>query len=146
MDRRESLKVAREVTEALGLPFVLPAHATIVSYTISDEKVAVTLEIYKVAETKRELRFLKKGLRLMHWSPSEYAVFGWKYQSMTVWDDDFTPYTELLVGKVETPAEYHERRRWEADCYRVGSHRTPLDNAARVTEGYTTEAMTKYWN
>jgi hypothetical protein len=148
MDRRESLLAARGVSKALGMPFVLPRYATIESVTIEDEKVGVVLTIFEVTETKRELRFRKRGTRLMHWTldcTGEYES-GWKYDSLTFWHDDFTPYTELVLGRVETPKEYYERRVWEGNVYRPGSDKTPLDSAARVTEGYTTESMTKYWN
>lgn len=146
MDRRESLLAAREVTQALGTAWVLPHHATITKLEITDESVTVVLDIYEVRETVRETRFIKHGVRLLNWTSSSDSYFGWKYTTMTAWDDDFKPFTEHKVGRIETPAEYMERRRWEGEVYRPGSDRSPMDSAYRVTLGHTTDAMTNYWN
>lgn len=150
-------KVAGIITDALGLPFVLRPTDEILTYGITDDTVSVTLKIYSVRETAREIRYEKSGLRMMVWKlcydPADempgYRLTPdecWWFRSFTVWDDpeDFTPFTERRFGHSLTPDEYTERREWEGMQYRVGTAKTPMDSAGRVTEGYS--PMADYWN
>jgi hypothetical protein len=164
MDRSASLQVLKQFTSDTGLPITLPAHATVLNVNTSDwlagtsERFSVTLDVYEVAETVRELRFVKHGTRMMIWTeiydftdhtnaPDVYARDGsmraYKCTSMTLWDDDFVPFTEHRVGRIETPAEYAARRKWEGEQYRVGSDKSPMDSAYRVTLGDS--PMADYW-
>src|SRR4051812_11870735 len=136
MDRMQSVLEARKVSEALDMPWQLPRHATIVNWIVTDDRVAVSLEIFEVKETNREDKFTKKGIRLLNWTKNLSARNGWDYSIMTVWDEDFEPYSELKIGKIESPAEYIARREWEGMQYRVGTSHSPMDSASRVTEGY----------
>jgi hypothetical protein len=165
MDRRESLSALAEFTRETGIRIALPPHATVLNVNIESwvaataNKLSVTLDVYEVTETVRELRFVRHGKRMMIWTDvsdevhadptAEYDVKGvtgrfYKCMSMTLWDDDFVPFIEHRVGKIETPAEYAARRRWEGEQYRVGTSRNPMDSASRVTEGYS--PMSDYWN
>lgn len=149
----------REIASALGLPFELRANNTLVKSNISPDAVTVLVEFLVTNETTREVRFMRRGRRLMVWEASPDGKVGrsglvaddgdwmqWKYSEIVMWDDTFKPYIEHKIGRIETPAEYRDRRRWEGDQYRVGSSRTPMDSAYRVTLGHTTDAMTDYWN
>jgi hypothetical protein len=142
----------------LGLPFVLRPTDEILTHSITDDTVTVTLKIYSVRETAREIRYEKSGLRMMVWKlafdPETETMPGyrltpdecWWFKSMTVWDDpeDFTPWTEHRLGHVLTPEEYTERREWEGMQYRVGTAKTPMDSAGRVVDGPS--PMSDYWN
>jgi hypothetical protein len=129
-----------------------------VSYKIDRENGTVTVltEFLDTHETAREVRYVRRGRRLQSWSErydftsdnelkaGERFVGLWKYREIVMWDDTFSPYTEHKIGRIETPEEYRARRRWEGDQYRVGSSRSPMDSAARVTEGFS--PMADYWN
>jgi hypothetical protein len=149
----------REIASALGLPFELRANNTLVKYTISDETVTVLVTFVVTNETNREVRYMRRGNRLMQWKlttdgtgvgsklvfpDGKPVIARWKYTEVVLWDDAFEPYIENKIGRSETPAEYHARRRWEGEQYRVGSSRSPMDSASRVTEGYS--PMEDYWN
>jgi hypothetical protein len=138
--------MARKVSEALGSAWNLPHHATINEVIIEAEKVTVNLTVFEVEETVREDRFKRKGMRLLEWTSSPDSLFGWKYQTITLWDESFVPYAEHKVGRIESVKEYMDRRKWEGEVYRPGSERSPMDSAYRVTLGHTTTQMERYWN
>lgn len=156
MSLADTAVAQRELSAALGLPFALRAHQRIVGYSITDETIAVTIEFYLTSETTRELRFTKKGTRMMVWTAAydltgdtSHILFGrggrfWTYQEMVAFDPTFVPYIEHKIGRIESPAEYAERRRWEGEQYRVGSHKSPMDSAQRVCDGPS--PMADYWN
>lgn len=144
----------REIASALRLPFELRANNTLVNYTVSPQSVTVLVEFLVTNETAREVRFVRRGRRLMVWKarydfvnpvPSDATAIGsWEYREIVMWDDTFKPYVEHKIGRIESPAEYRARRAWEGDQYRVGSSRSPMDSAYRVTLGDS--PMTDYWN
>lgn len=145
----------REIRDALGLPWELRANTTLVKYNIEPHtKISVLTEFLVTTETNREVRFTRRGKRLAVWEarwdftePREPGeLFMWKYSEVVMWDDTFEPYTEHKIGRIETPEEYRARRIWEGEQYRVGSAKSPMDSAYRVTLGHTTDAMTNYWN
>jgi len=142
----------RAIAAELKLPFVLRANNTLVKYDIkSGERVTVLVEFLTTTETAREVRYTRRGKRLMSWEARydytdipEGELTNWKYSEVVMWDDTFEPYVENKIGRIESPAEYAERRRWEGEQYRVGSPRSPMDSAHRVTLGHT--PMADYWN
>ena len=147
----------REIADALGLPFVLRANHTLRKYTVSPNVVTAVVDFITTTETAREVRYTRRGTRLMVWQATPDGKIGrsdivaesgdwmqWEYSDIVVWDDTFKPYTEIKFGRIETPAEYYARRRWEGDQYRVGSNHSPMDSAQRVAEGYS--PMSDYWN
>ncbi len=144
----------RSIQRALNLPWELRANQTLLMYDIRPEAVTVLVEFLDVNETARETRYMRRGRRLSQWEArydftverpeGEQWVGLWKYTEVVMWDDTFKPYIEHKLGKIETPAEYYARRRWEGDQYRVGSHKSPMDSAQRVSEGYS--PMSDYWN
>jgi hypothetical protein len=146
----------REIASVLDLPFELRANNTLISSNISDNAVTALIEFLVTNETAREVRYMRRGRRLMSWTrvvgDDLYADFGarqivdgrWEYREIVMWDDTFKPYVENKIGRIETPAEYHARRRWEGEQYRVGSNRSPMDSAHRVTLGAS--PMEDYWN
>ena len=146
MDRRESILAAKQVSTALGMPWLLPANAFVKTFNITSNTVSVTLDVFKVEETTRESRFVGRGTRMLVWELDDTFANGWKYTCMTLWDDNFEPVAVNKIGRIESPAEYHARRDWEAMQYRVGNDKSPMDNAARTAEGLTTDAMTNHWN
>jgi hypothetical protein len=166
MDRRESLAALAEFSSATGIPMALPSSATVLNVNFTDWHegnspiVSVTLQVLEVKETVRETRYLRRGVKMMIWTcvtgevnayDAHYDVISgwgdyWTFQSIVSWESDFTPYTEHKIGRIETPAEYAERRRWEGMQYRVGTSRSPMDNAeVAACESDTTPAMYRHW-
>lgn len=168
MDRRESLSALAEFTRDTGIRIALPPHATVLNVNLdkwangTDTRLSITLDVYEVTESVRELRFVRHGKRMMIWTDQTTPVFHgepveapikteygtyFSYMGIDLWDDDFVPFTEHRVGKIETPAEYRARRDWEAMQYRVGTPRSPMDNAeVSACESDTTPAMYRHWN
>lgn len=131
---------------ALGRPIQLTPYQSVLRVDVTDTDVRVVLHVMKYTETAREVRFTKSGIRLRSWKLNGKL---WKEnEPFTIWDDDFVPYTEARFGRHISVDEYTEQRRWEAETYRCGSGRTPMDSFNRTVEGgreTTTDKMFKYW-
>lgn len=131
---------------ALGRPFQVLPYQTVTNVLITDEMMVVMMKVMEYKETAREVRFTKSGTKMMSWK----LIDGhWQEQpSITAWDEDFVPYIEARFGRHISVEEYRERARWEAETYRCGTRRTPMDSFARTVEGgldETTPAMYKFW-
>jgi hypothetical protein len=132
----------RLISDALNRPFTLRQGESLIDFSITDNRVTVHLQVHLTTETTREVRFLKRGIRLTEWKRHS-PMHVWQSDSLTVWDDDFTPFIEARFGRGETHAEYTDRRAWEGMQYRVGSRQNPMDSASRASEGYS--PMEDYW-
>lgn len=109
---------------------------------VDDASVNLVFETFHVREGKTRTVFLKQGVRLVSYSRET----GEKIGEMISWDE-VKPNVQIAnFGRVETPEETRARREWEADAYRVGSTKNPLDNAARTADQFAHPTMTKYWS
>jgi hypothetical protein len=131
----------RQVESAIGRKLVLRAIDTIVSTRLTDTMVAITVRVPTVVETRRETRYVGAVLRMMVWTRTDGD---WSYMKMEVKDDEFVPYVDNMMGRIESPAEYNARRNWEAMQYRVGNDLSPMDNAERSADP-TYSPMHDYW-
>lgn len=131
---------------ALGKPIYLRPYQTVLNVVVTDTGINLVVRVMAYTETTREVRFTKSGIQLRSWKLLNNI---WVEQTpFTVWDEDFVPYVEALFGRHVSVDEYRERRQWEAETYRCGSSRSPMDNFTRTVEGgreTTTDAMYQYW-
>lgn len=134
----------RQISDKLGFPFTLRPHQTMIRYSISDETIMVALTVHRYKESIRETKLTHRGTTMITFTASKITPGHWIREEMTVWDEDFTPYALHQVGRIETPAEYRDRREWEAMQYRVGSASNPMDNAERSSDP-TYSPMHDYW-
>ena len=131
---------------ALGRPIQLLPYQRVLRVDITDDTVSIVLSVMAYTETSREVRFTKSGIRLKSWKNQNGRWI--ENEPFTIWDDQFIPYIEARFGRHISVAEYREQRQWEADTYRCGTGRTPMDNFNRTVEGgrdTTTDKMYKYW-
>jgi hypothetical protein len=154
----EELSAAQQllpVKLALGKPIQLRPYEQVLSHKITDDEIFLSIRTWEFRETKSEVRFLKSGIRLRNWKLLDgkwveqfYRGADGHKHSVVLWDDDFEPFTERLIGHSLTPDEYYDRIKWEAETYRVGTSRYPLDNyhctMAAGPHGSTPD-MYRYW-
>lgn len=133
----------REISRAVNYQFRLSAHQELISYTITDDTVMVALIVHKWREGVSRDYLTHRGTRIMSWERDETGNLSLT-SSMTMWDEDFVPYSDHKIGRVETPAEYHARRDWEGMQHRVGTHKSPMDNAERSADP-SYSPMHDYW-
>lgn len=135
----QRLSVIAEIECALGArKLQLRPCDSILTYSITDWRVVISVRVPQVVETRRETRYVGAVIRMMIFSRPEFDYCApWSYEKIEVPDPDFVPYTDHMMGRIESPAEYAERRRWEGDQYRVGVSRFPMDSAARAAQGYS---------
>lgn len=141
------------VKRALGHPVRLLPYETVEDLIITDDNVAIRLTTYETTETTREVRFQRRGLKTLWWRKlpleSHPAILVWKQQpTMIVWDDTFKPYVECRYGRHISVEESRERAEWEANTYRPGSSRQPMDSFTRSVEvlpSERTDKMYRYW-
>ena len=146
LDQLTQAQQLRPLKEALGRPLHLLPYQSVKAVKVYPTFVCVELAVMHFTETAREVRFTKSGLMMKSWK----LVDGyWQEQeTLTVWDEDFVPYIEARFGVHRSVEETREQAQWEAETYRCGSRRTPMDSFARTVEGgrdTTTPAMFKYW-
>lgn len=134
--------LARLVRDA-HVPFVLRPNMRIDQVWIEPGSVRVSVTVYETTQTAREIRFRRRGSRLMAWTGVRPNGTFKKYDEFTVWDDDFTPYVERRFGRTETPEQTRERRDWEGMQYRVGTPKSPMDNA--IVSADPSMPMFDYW-
>lgn len=148
------LALLRFFGEQTGLRYNLRPYERVLTVKVNHEtgKAALLIETFIVKETRRSVTFLKRGRKLVGFHTVEVQgvqVFTrWLAdggEPMIVWDDTFVQTEDVHFGTVLTNAERAEKREWEGMAYRVGSKAAPMDNAARVAEGHTTDAMTRHW-
>jgi len=143
------------IKQAIGRPVQLRPYESIVRVKVDPEEILLVLQVYDWTETAREVRFHKSGLRMRIWKLKDGK---WKEQferdpdgkitTLTVWDDDFKPYTECKFGYSLSPQEYYDRLERERMTYRPGTFRTPLDSFERTVQcgpSGTTPKMYRYW-
>lgn len=129
---------------ATGMIVSLRVWENVLDWQVTDTTATLKVEVWRYADTDREVRFTARGERLFGWvlTPNGWASIG---QPMTLWDDEFKPFIHVKYGRSVSPREHAEQRAWERQCYRPGTDRFPLDNYARVLDGPTTPAMERYW-
>jgi hypothetical protein len=129
----------------IGATIRLPHHSKLIGAVIEEERVAILFTKYEAQVMARETRYASAD-KVLHtytradgmWSRSD--VF-------TVPDDTFTPHVvHESAGVHRDEHEQMRRRTFEGDCYRPGTSKAPMDNAARTAEGYTTLKMEKHWS
>lgn len=143
------------IKQVLGRPYRLLPYESVHKVTVTEEKITLVLKVYQYTETQREVRFTKSGFRMFAWSrqddgrwkPEPLGLDG-EQLDMTMWDVDFAPYIECRYGTHRSVKDYYEQLEWEAETYRPGTSRTPLDSFHRSVDGNmadTTPAMFKHW-
>lgn len=140
----DNLTLLRELKRHTGLVTRLRPFDTVLKVTTEPTRAAILIDTFSVDELVREYRFVKHGQRLTSFYRTSC---GWlqQGQSMTVWDKDFESFTLKKFGRSVSPREYLERRKWERDCYRVGSDITPLDSYQRVLDAPTHPKMERFY-
>lgn len=139
-----STLVIQRVYEITTHRLVLKASEQVLNLLVSPETVSVSIRVYQRKETAYGYQPHKSGTRLYQF---ELTSSGWSgSKPFTIWDAECNdPSFERTRGMGPDLATWTARREHEALAYRVGTHRTPLDNAQRVTEGYVSEKMIKHW-
>lgn len=132
----------KQVATVLGRPYPIRPNRTILTVAVTDNSITVQSDVYETTEGVREIRFSRHGMRLEAWTRPD-AHSPWKYDCITAWDEDFTPFYERRVGHSQTLAEYRARREWEGMQYRVGTAKSPMDNADRSSD--PSAPMHDYW-
>lgn len=155
----ESTKVdLRRLSAQIRRPVRIGMYESVLEIDVGDESATMKTECYDVRETHRELRIVRKGIRLYGWKKPEgdfiaTQVRPWIPQGyVTVWDESFVPVIQHKQGKMYTFAEWREQVTFERDCYRPGASRFPIDSYQRVLEGsdcgegsYNPPKMDKHW-
>jgi hypothetical protein len=141
------LGVMRFFGQHVGVQIRLKPYDRALMVRIDDEEGTASLlvETYIVREGARKTTFLKRGKRLYGFKMTAGGGYRPVGEPMVIWDDDFTITEEVPWGSSQTTRERNEKREWEGMAYRVGAPRAPMDNAARVAEGHTTDAMARHW-
>lgn len=133
MTRLDDRKTEADVSFRTGLRFVLARSESVVKYKPSDDGIQLLVQCDVVKETRTRITVVKRGKRLITWARTDE---GWvRDTDMSTWDDSFVPEITVKFGRVESPKEYHDRRKWEGMAYRPGTAMTPLDSCDRATEG-----------
>jgi hypothetical protein len=146
-------KVSDEVTEYhlrsaaqmhTGLRIELPYHSKLEAVIIEDDQMVVKYTKYRATILARETRY-----------DAAWVVADVYTRDAGIWSrtdrfeaDDvrFRPHAvHEAATEHRDERQQRERRIFEADCYRPGGGRSPLDNADRTAEGYTTKAMERHW-
>lgn len=131
---------------ALGRVIQLTPYQQVLGVNVTDSDISILLHVMRYSETAREVRFTKSGMRLRSWKKDGKRWI--EQEPLTIWDEEFVPYTEVRFGRHVSVDEYREQRQWEAETYRCGTGRTPMDSFNRTVEGgrdSTTDAMYTYW-
>lgn len=131
----EDIQRLADLRDSWGILFTPRPYSSIDKLVVSDGVVKMRLTVHRYTVGVTRTRLTGRGTQLIVWTPDRDGtytdLFGgtWKVDSVTLWDDTFEPVEIHQIGRIETPAEYHARRRWEAQTYRVGTDKSPMDNA-----------------
>jgi len=135
-----------QIRDAIGMPVYLRPYEKITQMCINDTGASITIDTYSYDEMKYEVRFTGHASRMRSWMKLADGSF-MELPPITIWDDDFQPFTERIRGHSISPEEYNDRRDWEAMTHRPGTSHTPLDSCSRTLEDAGTESdkMYRYW-
>lgn len=138
----QQLAYVREVT---GDPVRMRPFESLISMTTTETSISLVIEVHDFADGETQVKFTRRGSRMIGWSFTDEYTFPTKTCDFTIWDNTFQPYLLAKYGKCVTWATYRERIEFARDCYRPGTDTNPLDGYQRVLEGATTSAMERYW-
>lgn len=132
----------------MSTPFRLRPYERVIQVQISGDRTVahILVETFVVRESRTRTVFLKKGKRATSYALGAGNVFHMSDDPLVIWDDSFVRTDHVEIGRVETADETKARREYEADAYRVGSAKNPLDNASRTADAFAHPTMTKYWS
>jgi hypothetical protein len=131
----------------IGQRVVLPKASDILAIKVEDDVLLIKFVRYDFRQMSSEVRFLAAYTVLRQWHRTPGQGYWAREDDFEVEQDDFQPVTIPEHGRtITTPAEWHAKRVWEADCYRPGTATQPMDNAARTSEGYTHDKMARHWS
>ena len=131
-----------------GLPKVyLRAYEEVAGFGIDSRgRAVVTIERWRVTETRTQLKYTAHGLIMRAWEIDPGDGDWRERRPMLTWDDDFEPH---IVAKYNgrTPDEHRAKLLFEAECYRPGTDTSPMDNFDRTAAypSMATEPMRKHW-
>lgn len=141
------LAVRRFWSHYVGADLRMKPYERLLRVKLTGDVAIAKIETFVVREMSRQTRYEKRGVKLLKFTKvgSGYVLIGDPDDIFIMWDDNFVPTVEVPWGSFATPEQKLAKREWEADAYRVGSSRSPMDNAARTSEGHTTPAMERHW-
>lgn len=130
----------------IGQRLALPKASDIKVIKVEDDVLLVKFVRYDYRVMASEVRFSAAYTVLRQWHRTSGQGYWVREDDIEMEQADFQPVTIPEHGReIRTPEEWYAKRTWEADCYRPGTLSSPMDNADRVAEGYTTEKMARHW-
>lgn len=130
----------------IGTRVVLPKASDILAIKVEDDVLLVKFVRYDFKQMSSEVRFTAAYTVLRQWHRTPGQGYWAREEDIEMQQADFQPVTIPEHGRtIRTPEEWFAKRIWEADCHRPGTLSSPMDNADRVAEGYTTDKMARHW-
>jgi len=129
----------------IGYPVRLPFHSKVEALIVEDERMVLKYTKYTADIRARETRY-DAACVVADVFTRDGGVWS-RTDRFEAADVRFQPHAVHESGNEHRDEnEQTIRRAYEASCHRPGGGRTPLDNADRTADGYTTDAMVKHWS
>lgn len=115
------------------------------------ETIALHITTYRYKSLARETRFTQRGTRVLayRWSASGENAGLWQkvtdFGDFVMWEEDYPGEIIVHFGRSNTPESVAERRKYERDCHRPGTDRSPMDNFDRTLDSNSHPKMERHW-
>ena len=109
--------------------------------TFTDSEIVVMIRRFKVTESRSQYRITEKGVEQIKFTLTESG--GWHRFTETMWAkvEDQVHLRRQTASTFASVQDYRDQRDFELSCYRPGTSRTPLDNAAASDS----DKMYRHW-
>lgn len=128
----------------IGMSIRLPFHSSVDNILVDEDRLGVSYIKYTVDVRTHETRYTgaERVLDVYTRDAGRWA----RTDQFRSADDTFQPHAVHESGRTHRDeAEQTTRRTFEGDCHRPGTSKSPMDNAERTAEGYTTDKMARHW-
>lgn len=126
-EKNNLVQLRAEAERELERPIRVGLFDEIVSISITDTEIKVSLNVSEVKEMSRRLRTTKTGMRLVSYKQNTDNHNWSRPDILTIWDDDCDVPDLILYGQINTPERVADKREQADTCYRPGTSRTPMD-------------------
>lgn len=113
-------------------PIRLGLFENVYTFQVSDDSITLTIERVRTDQIRRGFKVSQRGFTMHGWRLINDV---WQRQEpVTAWQPE--ELAEVHTPWVRSPEDVANSRSWADLCYRPGTDRHPLDNAARIRQGY----------
>lgn len=131
------IQLRAKIESTINQRLRLRLYEQVVKVNLTDDTCTILTEGFIVEHLARETRYKGRYQRMMEYvykaRPDMPGVFYWQRTGeMKIPDPDFIPIAEATHRRVLTPVEWHDKRNFEASCYRPGTKNFPMDNYDRA--------------